>query len=167
MLPDIRIGIGYDVHSFLKHSDKAHYISLCGVQIKHPFKLNGHSDSDVALHALTDAILGTYNLGDIGTHFPPCEEKWRNAPSSIFLKHALKLIKQHGGIINNIDLTLIAESPIITPFRSEMCHNLSELLELELNRVSIKATTNERIGFIGRGEGIAAIASSSIIYGSK
>lgn len=164
MVPDIRVGIGYDVHSFIEHTNDEHYITLCGIQIAHSQRLNGHSDSDVALHALTDALLGTYNLGDIGTHFPPTEKKWENAPSSIFIKKASELISLHNGIVSNIDITIIAETPRISSFREKMCEVISQMLNIEINRVSVKATTNECIGFIGRGEGIAAIASACVIY---
>ena len=164
MVPDIRVGIGYDVHSFIEHTNDEHYITLCGIQIAHSQRLNGHSDSDVALHALTDAILGTHNLGDIGTHFPPTEEKWKDAPSSIFIKKALDLITHHNGTISNVDITIIAETPRISSFREKMCQVIAQMLNLEINRVSVKATTNEHLGFIGRGEGIAAIATACIIY---
>ncbi|WP_354669852.1 2-C-methyl-D-erythritol 2,4-cyclodiphosphate synthase [Bartonella sp. TP] len=167
-MPDIRIGNGYDVHAFIEHETTTiseHYIILCAEKIPFHKKLNGHSDSDVALHALTDAILGTYGLGDIGTYFPPHEAEWKNAPSSIFVKKALELIHAKGGKISNIDITLIAQEPQISIFRKKMQNNLAELLKLEPCRIGLKATTNEKLGFIGRGEGIAAIATACIIFG--
>lgn len=167
MIPDIRVGTGYDVHSFIEHNNaniNEHYIILGGIKIPYERKLNGHSDSDVALHALTDAILGTYNLGDIGTYFPPSEAKWKNASSSIFVKKAVEFVGLKGGAINNVDITIIAQEPTIAPYRETMCKFVASLLCVDINRVSIKATTNEHIGFIGRGEGIACLATACVMY---
>jgi len=158
--PDIRTGHGYDVH-LLEPGD---HIILCGVAIPHHLTLSGHSDADVALHALTDALLATLGAGDIGTHFPPSDPQWRGAQSHIFVTHALSLIRAKNGRIANIDITLIAEAPKIAPHRPAMVARLAEILNLERERISIKATTNERLGFIGRNEGIAALASANVLY---
>lgn len=160
MFPDIRIGNGYDVHSF----EEGDFLILCGIKIPFHKKLNGHSDADVALHALTDALLATRGAGDIGTHFPPSDPQWKNVSSEIFLRHALSLLKQAGGRIVNVDITIIAENPKIIPYRHAMTENLMTILAMTPDRISIKATTNEKLGFIGRGEGIAALATASVLY---
>ena len=158
--PDVRTGNGYDVHSFVP----GNFVTLCGVKIEHGAKLNGHSDSDVALHALTDALLATRGAGDIGTHFPPSDPQWKGAASSIFVRYAADIIAQFGGKIANVDVTLICESPKIGPHREAMVAAISGMLDISDDRISIKATTNEKMGFIGRGEGIAAIATASVVY---
>jgi len=158
--PDVRTGNGYDVHSF----EPGDAVWLCGVEIPHSQKLNGHSDADVGLHALTDALLATCGAGDIGTHFPPSDPQWRGAASRIFVEHAAKIVRARGGRIANVDVTLICEAPKIGPHRAAMTQALSDMLALSAERISIKATTNERLGFIGRGEGIAAIATASVAY---
>ncbi len=160
MSPDIRIGNGYDVHSF----EEGTFITLCGIKIPFHKKLSGHSDADVAFHALTDALLATQGAGDIGTHFPPSDIQWKNTSSEIFLRHAINIIKKAGGRIVNVDITLIAENPKIVPYRHAMVTNLMTILTVSSDRVSIKATTNEKLGFIGREEGIAALASASVLY---
>ncbi|WP_100693372.1 bifunctional 2-C-methyl-D-erythritol 4-phosphate cytidylyltransferase/2-C-methyl-D-erythritol 2,4-cyclodiphosphate synthase [Bartonella sp. 1-1C] len=160
MFPDIRTGHGYDVHAF----EKGDYLILCGIKIPFKQKLSGHSDADVALHALTDALLATQGAGDIGTHFPPSDPQWKNASSEVFLRYAINIIKQADGRIANVDITLIAEEPKINPYRHIMTENLSNILKLSTNRISIKATTNEKLGFIGREEGIAALAVTTVIY---
>ncbi|MCZ2158239.1 bifunctional 2-C-methyl-D-erythritol 4-phosphate cytidylyltransferase/2-C-methyl-D-erythritol 2,4-cyclodiphosphate synthase [Bartonella sp. 220] len=160
IFPDLRTGNGYDVHSF----EEGTSLTLCGIEIPFHKKLNGHSDADVALHALTDALLATQGVGDIGTHFPPSDPQWKNASSEIFLRHALDIVKQAGGRIANIDITLIAEEPKIGPYRHTMTENLMRILTISSDRISIKATTNEKLGFIGRGEGIAAFATASVLY---
>ena len=129
---------------------------LCGVKIEHDAKLNGHSDSDVALHALTDALLATRGAGDIGTHFPPSDPQWKGAASSIFVRYAADIIAKSGGRIANVDVTLICEGPKIGPHREAMVAAISDMLGISDDRITIKATTNEKLGFIGRGEGIAA-----------
>ncbi|CDZ51334.1 bifunctional 2-C-methyl-D-erythritol 4-phosphate cytidylyltransferase/2-C-methyl-D-erythritol 2,4-cyclodiphosphate synthase [Neorhizobium galegae] len=159
-LPDVRTGNGYDVHQ-LEPGDG---VTLCGVFIPHDQKLSGHSDADVALHALTDALLATCGAGDIGDHFPPSDMQWRGAPSKIFLDHAAKIVREHGGTIMNADISLIAEAPKIAPHRQAMRETLAEILGISLDRCSVKATTNEKIGFIGRREGIAAIATATVVY---
>jgi len=160
--PDIRTGNGYDVHRLIPGD----HVVLCGVKIPAAQALQGHSDADVALHALTDALLATCGAADIGAHFPPSDPRWKGADSSIFLRHAAQLIKQKGGQIINADITLIAEAPKIGPHRAAMVARLAELLELAEERISVKATTNERLGFIGREEGIAAIATANVFYRS-
>lgn len=158
--PDVRTGNGYDVHSF----EPGDHVTLCGVAIPHHKKLSGHSDADVCLHALTDALLATIGAGDIGTHFPPSDPQWKGAASRIFVEHAVKLVRSHGGRIANADITLICEAPRVGPHREAMTAALSDMLGIDRGRVSIKATTNERLGFVGREEGIAAIATASVVY---
>ena len=158
--PDVRTGNGYDVHSFVPGD----HVWLGGVRIDHSHGLNGHSDSDVALHALTDALLATCAAGDIGTHFPPSDPQWKGCASSVFVKHAAALVRAKGGRIANVDISLICEAPRIGTHRAAMTAAIAAMLELGSGRVSIKATTNEKLGFIGRGEGIAAIATASVIY---
>jgi 2-C-methyl-D-erythritol 4-phosphate cytidylyltransferase/2-C-methyl-D-erythritol 2,4-cyclodiphosphate synthase len=158
--PDVRTGNGYDVHAF----EPGDHVMLCGVAIPHGKKLSGHSDADVALHALTDALLATCGAGDIGTHFPPSDPQWRGVASRIFLEHAARLVRQEGGRIANVDVTLIAEAPKIGPHRPAMVAAVAGMLGLSPTRVSVKATTNERMGFVGREEGIAAIATASVVY---
>jgi 2-C-methyl-D-erythritol 4-phosphate cytidylyltransferase/2-C-methyl-D-erythritol 2,4-cyclodiphosphate synthase len=158
--PDIRTGNGYDVHSF---TDGDHVV-LCGVSIPHEKKLAGHSDADVGLHALTDALLATCGAGDIGTHFPPSDPQWKGAASRLFVEHAADLVRERGGRIANADITLICEAPKVGPHRAAMTAALAGMLKISTDRVSVKATTNEQLGFIGRKEGIAAIATASVIY---
>lgn len=159
-LPDVRTGNGYDVHQLVPGDG----VTLCGVFIPHDQKLNGHSDADVALHALTDALLATCGAGDIGDHFPPSDMQWKGAPSRIFLEHAARIVRDKGGTIMNADISLIAEAPKVGPHRDRMRENLSAMLGISLDRCSVKATTNEKIGFVGRREGIAAIATATVIY---
>src|SRR5690606_5569920 len=158
--PDIRTGNGYDVHAF----EAGDQVVLCGVAIPHDKKLTGHSDADVGLHALTDALLATCGAGDIGTHFPPSDPQWRGAASHIFVAHAARVVREHGGRIANVDITLICEAPKIGPHRAAMTQALADMLALAPHRISVKATTNERLGAIGRGEGIAAIATASVVF---
>ncbi len=164
LLPDTsetRTGMGYDVHAFDEDKDGDSVI-LCGVKIPHGKSLKGHSDADVGLHALTDAILGAIAQGDIGRHFPPSDPKYKDMDSAVFLKKARDLVANKGGIIQNIDLTLICEEPKITPHADKMISHISQILNIDQSRISIKATTSERLGFTGRGEGIAAQAIASI-----
>ncbi|MCF7645610.1 bifunctional 2-C-methyl-D-erythritol 4-phosphate cytidylyltransferase/2-C-methyl-D-erythritol 2,4-cyclodiphosphate synthase [Bacillus subtilis] len=158
--PDIRTGNGYDVHSF----EPGDHVWLCGVKIPHDFKLNGHSDADVALHALTDALLATRGAGDIGTHFPPSDPQWKGAASRQFVEFAVKTVREAGGRIANADITLMAEEPKIGPHREAMTAELADMLGVSADRVSVKATTNEKMGFVGRKEGIASIVTVSVIY---
>jgi 2-C-methyl-D-erythritol 4-phosphate cytidylyltransferase/2-C-methyl-D-erythritol 2,4-cyclodiphosphate synthase len=158
--PDVRTGNGYDVHAFAEGD----HVTLCGVRIAHDRQLAGHSDADVGLHALTDALLATCGAGDIGTHFPPSDMKWKGAASRIFVEEAARIVRLHGGRIANADVTLICEAPKIGPHREAMVAAISEMLAISSDRISIKATTNEKLGFIGRAEGIAAIATASVVY---
>jgi 2-C-methyl-D-erythritol 4-phosphate cytidylyltransferase/2-C-methyl-D-erythritol 2,4-cyclodiphosphate synthase len=160
-LPDVRTGNGYDVHQL----EPGIGVTLCGVFIVHDHKLKGHSDADCALHALTDALLATCGAGDIGDHFPPSDPQWKGAASRIFLEHAARIVREHGGTIMNADISIIAEAPKIGPHRQAMRQALAEFLSIDLERCSVKATTNEKIGFVGRGEGIAAIATATVVFG--
>jgi len=160
-LPDVRTGNGYDVHRLVPGD----FVTLCGVEIPHDQRLDGHSDADVGLHALTDALLATCGAGDIGDHFPPSDPQWRGAASEIFLAHAASIVREAGGVIMNADVSLIAEAPKIGPYRLEMRQALARILGISLERCSVKATTNEMIGFIGRREGIAAIATATVVFG--
>ncbi|VUX44879.1 Bifunctional enzyme IspD/IspF [Candidatus Defluviicoccus seviourii] len=155
---ETRSATGFDVHRFAPGDA----VTLCGVSIPHSARLEGHSDADVALHALTDALLGTIGEGDIGVHFPPSDQKWRGAESGQFLRHAAALVAQAGGRIVHVDLTLICERPKLGPHRDRMRAKLAELLAVPLARVSVKATTTEGLGFTGRGEGIAAQAIATV-----
>jgi 2-C-methyl-D-erythritol 4-phosphate cytidylyltransferase / 2-C-methyl-D-erythritol 2,4-cyclodiphosphate synthase len=154
----MRVASGYDVHA-LGPGDE---VILCGVRIPHTRKLIGHSDADVGLHALTDALLGTIADGDIGTHFPPSDDRWRGAGSEIFLKAAADKIAARGGSIVHVDVTLLCEAPRIGPYRDAMRGAMAEILGIESAQVSVKATTNEGLGFVGRGEGIAAMATATV-----
>ncbi len=158
--PDVRTGNGYDVHSF----EPGDHVTLCGIAIPHHARLSGHSDADVGLHALTDALLATCGEGDIGTHFPPSDPQWRGAASRIFVEHAAGIVRSRGGRIANADITLICEAPKIGPHRPKMQQAIAAMLGISADRVSIKATTNEKLGFVGREEGIAAIATASVVY---
>ena len=150
-----RVGTGFDVHAF-RPGNK---IYLCGVEIPFRKSLAGHSDADVALHALTDAILGALALGDIGMHFPDSDDKWKGAESAIFLSWSLDQAKQMNLKLSNIDLTIICEKPKINSYREKLLVNLSKLCSLEYEKINVKATTTERLGFIGREEGMASICS--------
>jgi 2-C-methyl-D-erythritol 4-phosphate cytidylyltransferase/2-C-methyl-D-erythritol 2,4-cyclodiphosphate synthase len=155
---DVRVGTGFDVHR-LAPGD---HVTLCGVAIPHDRALEGHSDADVGLHALTDAILGAIGDGDIGVHFPPSDPKWRGAPSHLFLRHAADRVAARGGVIAHVDVTLICEAPRIGPHREAMVARIAEILAIAPDRVSVKATTTERLGFTGRREGIAAQAVATV-----
>lgn len=155
---ETRIGMGYDIHAF----EDGEAVILCGITIPYKKKLKGHSDADAGLHALTDAILGALSEGDIGAHFPPSDPQWKDCPSDIFLRHAASLVARRGGTISNLDLTLICEAPKIGPHRKAMQKNIAEICSIEPGRVAVKATTHEKLGTLGRGEGIAAQAVASI-----
>ena len=159
--PDIRVGHGYDTH----RTEPGHEVTLCGVTIPAPFGLAGHSDADVGIHAIVDALLGTCGAGDIGTHFPPSDEQWKDAASDRFLSHAVGIVAAAAGTVTNVDVTLICEEPKIGPHVASMRERLAGIIGCEPVRVSVKATTNERVGFIGRGEGIAAMAVATVRYG--
>lgn len=155
---DIRVGNGFDVHAFAEGNE----ITLCGLKIPFSKKLLGHSDADVGLHAITDALYGAIASGDIGTHFPPSDNAWKDAASTVFLKHAVQLVKKLGFKINNIDCTIICEQPKIGPLSNQMKSSVSKIMDLDINRISIKATTSEKLGFTGREEGIAALATATV-----
>ena len=155
---EYRTGHGFDVHRF----GDGDGVILCGVEIAHDQGLVGHSDADVGLHALTDAILGAVGAADIGEHFPPSDPQWRGAPSSVFVEHAARAVHKLGGEIVNIDVTLICEKPKIGPNRVAMRDAVAAMLEIAPGRVNVKATTTERLGFTGRGEGIAAQAIATV-----
>jgi 2-C-methyl-D-erythritol 4-phosphate cytidylyltransferase/2-C-methyl-D-erythritol 2,4-cyclodiphosphate synthase len=155
---EIRTGFGFDVHRFCAGAE----LRLCGVAVPHDFTLAGHSDADVGLHALVDAILGALGAGDIGEHFPPSDPQWRGADSARFAAHARALVAARAGRIVNVDVTLICERPKIGPHRAAMTARVADLLGVEPERVNVKATTTERLGFTGRGEGIAAQATATL-----
>jgi 2-C-methyl-D-erythritol 4-phosphate cytidylyltransferase/2-C-methyl-D-erythritol 2,4-cyclodiphosphate synthase len=157
--PMIRIGTGYDVHRLAEGEE----LWLCGVHVEHDRGLLGHSDADVGLHAVVDAILGAVAAGDIGQHFPPSDPRWKGASSDKFILHAVALAEEAGYRVGNVDVTLICEAPKIGPHREVMRGKLATLLNVDLAQVSVKATTTERLGFTGRGEGIAAQAVATLI----
>jgi 2-C-methyl-D-erythritol 4-phosphate cytidylyltransferase/2-C-methyl-D-erythritol 2,4-cyclodiphosphate synthase len=157
-LAEVRTATGYDVHAF----SAGDHIMLGGVRIPHERGLTAHSDADVGLHALVDALLGTLADGDIGTHFPPSDPKWKGASSDVFLKFAVERLRARGGSITHLDLTIICETPKVGPYRDTIRARIAEIAEIEPARVSLKATTSERLGFTGRGEGIAAIATATV-----
>ena len=159
---EVRTGLGFDVHAF--DSEKSGPIRLGGVDIPFDKALSGHSDADVGLHAITDALLGSIAAGDIGQHFPPSDPQWRGADSAVFLKHAMDLVRTQHGSITLIDLTFMCEAPKIGPVRQQMQETIAALTGLSPTRISIKATTTERLGFTGRGEGIAAQALVTVQF---
>jgi 2-C-methyl-D-erythritol 2,4-cyclodiphosphate synthase len=156
---DFRVGNGFDVHAF----GPGDRVTLCGVDIVHENGLVGHSDADVSMHTVTDAIYGALASGDIGQHFPPSDPQWKGAASAIFLEHAVQLARDSGFTINNVDCTIICEFPKIGPHALAMREKMAQLMQLDLSRVSVKATTSERLGFTGRGEGIACIATVTLV----
>lgn len=157
--PAIRTGMGFDVHKLAAGEE----LWLGGVRIEHDKGLAGHSDADVALHAIVDALLGAIGDGDIGTHFPPSDPQWKGASSDRFLAHAAKLVSEAGYSVGNVDLTIMCEAPKIGPHRPAMRQRIADLLGVDIERISVKATTTERLGFTGRGEGIAAQAIATVI----
>lgn len=156
---DIRLGNGFDVHRF----GPGDHVTLCGVRVAHNRGLQGHSDADVAMHAVTDAIYGALARGDIGRHFPPGDPQWKGAASRIFLTHAVAMARDMGFAISNVDCTLICEAPKIGPHSHAMRQILATIMELDMDRISVKATTSEKLGFTGRGEGIAAMATATLV----
>ena len=158
-IPAVRTGMGYDVHRLAEGEE----LWLCGVKIEHSKGLAGHSDADVAIHALVDALLGAVAAGDIGNHFPPSDAQWRGASSDQFLAHAATLVTSAGYVIANVDVTIICEAPRIGPHKAVMRARLASILAIDIACVSVKATTTERLGFTGRGEGIAAQAVATVI----
>jgi 2-C-methyl-D-erythritol 4-phosphate cytidylyltransferase/2-C-methyl-D-erythritol 2,4-cyclodiphosphate synthase len=160
-LPDVRTGSGFDVHRFAPGD----HVWLGGVRIPHTHALQGHSDADVALHALTDAILGAIGDGDIGQHFPDTDARWRGAASHLFLAEAARRARSLGGVISNVDVTLLCEAPRIAAHRDAMRARIAAILGIDASRVGVKATTTEGLGFTGRREGIAALASATVVLG--
>ena len=157
--PEIRVGNGYDVHAFCEGDQ----VWLCGVKVPHIKGLLGHSDADVGMHALTDAIYGALALGDIGRHFPPSDPQWKGAASHIFLAHAIGMARDRGFDLANCDVTLVCERPKVGPHAGAMQAELARIMGVEPGRVSVKATTSERLGFTGREEGIAALATATLV----
>ena len=156
---DIRQGNGIDVHAF----GVGDHISLCGERIPHERGLAGHSDADVGMHAISDAMYGALAEGDIGRHFPPSDPRWKDADSQVFLRHATAMATDRGYRISNVDCTLVCESPAITPHAEAMRIRLAEIMQIDAGRISVKATTSERLGFTGRREGIAAFATATLV----
>jgi 2-C-methyl-D-erythritol 4-phosphate cytidylyltransferase/2-C-methyl-D-erythritol 2,4-cyclodiphosphate synthase len=157
-LGDVRTGNGFDVHAF---TDGDH-VWLNGIRIPHAKALSGHSDADVGLHALTDAVLGAIGDGDIGSHFPPSDPRWRGASSDIFLRHAVSLVARRGGAIAHLDVTLMCEAPKVAALREAMRERIAHIAQVDVGRVAVKATTTEGLGFTGRREGIAAMATATV-----
>ena len=155
---ETRVGQGFDVHAFAPGD----HVWLCGVRVPHDHALSGHSDADVALHALADAIYGALAEGDIGAHFPPSDPQWKGAASHLFLAHAARRVRKRGGVVVSLDATLICEAPKIGPHREVMRARVAEIAGLDIGRVAVKATTTERLGFAGRGEGIACLATATV-----
>jgi 2-C-methyl-D-erythritol 4-phosphate cytidylyltransferase/2-C-methyl-D-erythritol 2,4-cyclodiphosphate synthase len=163
---DIRVGNGFDVHRFAPETRGGDHVVLCGVRVPHGRCLDGHSDADVGMHALTDAIYGALADGDIGRHFPPSDAQWKGADSAIFLEHAMARARARGFDLAHADVTLVCERPKIAPLADAMRVRLAGILEVDPGRVSVKATTSERLGFTGREEGIAAQATATLISAS-
>jgi 2-C-methyl-D-erythritol 2,4-cyclodiphosphate synthase len=159
LITDVRTGIGFDVHALAINRK----LILGGIEIPFEKGLVGHSDADIVLHAITDALLGSLALGDIGIYFPNTDDKYKNAESSIFLKKAKELVEKKGYSINNIDVALSLERPKISPHLKKMRTNISEILKLSVERISIKATTSEKLGFVGREEGAFAYAVATVV----
>lgn len=157
-LGDIRVASGFDVHEF----EAGDHVTICGIKVPHTHKLKGHSDADVGLHALTDAILGCIGAGDIGSHFPPTDERWRGADSAIFLQHAIAGVTARGGVVAHLDVTIICERPKVGPHRAAMVARVAEITGLRPDQISVKATTTEGLGFTGRREGIAAQGTATV-----
>jgi len=158
-IADVRTGQGFDVHRFTAGD----HVWLCGIRLAHTHALEGHSDADAALHALTDALLGAIGEGDIGEHFPNDDPRWKNVPSHLFLADAAGRVRSRGGAICNVDVTILCEAPRIAPHRDAMRARIAEILAIDLSRVAVKATTTEGLGFTGRREGIAALATATVV----
>jgi 2-C-methyl-D-erythritol 4-phosphate cytidylyltransferase/2-C-methyl-D-erythritol 2,4-cyclodiphosphate synthase len=161
-IPDIRTGQGFDVHRFTTGD----HVMLCGVRVPHTHGVDAHSDGDVGLHALTDALLGCIADGDIGQHFRNTDPRWRGQASDLFLADARRRVEAAGGRITHVDVTVLCEAPKIFPHRDAMRRRIAEILALDIARVSLKATTTERLGFPGRGEGLAALAIATVVLGA-
>lgn len=159
MIIDIRTGIGFDVHAFAE----GRKLILGGIEIKHDKGLSGHSDADALLHAVTDALLGSLSLGDIGTHFPDEDPRYKNADSTVFLKKANELVRNRGFFVNNIDVVVLLQQPKISPYVQKMKEKIAKILDIGSERISIKATTTEKLGFVGREEGISVMAVATVV----
>jgi len=159
LILDLRTGIGFDVHAFTE----GRKLILGGIEIAHDKGLAGHSDADALLHAVTDAMFGSLSLGDIGTHFPDDDPRYKNADSTVFLKRAHELIRNKGYYLNNIDVVVMLQIPKIAPYVQKMKENMSKILEIGSDRISIKATTTEKLGFVGREEGISVMAVVTVV----
>jgi 2-C-methyl-D-erythritol 2,4-cyclodiphosphate synthase len=159
----MRVGIGYDVHAF----GEGDHVMLGGVRIPHTYGLVAHSDGDVALHALCDALLGAMALGDIGEHFPDSDPRWKGADSRRFLRHCAALVREHGWRLVNADLTVVAQEPRIGPYRVQMRQNIADDLGVRLDRINLKATTTEGLGALGRSEGLACQAIVLLAHGEN
>jgi 2-C-methyl-D-erythritol 4-phosphate cytidylyltransferase/2-C-methyl-D-erythritol 2,4-cyclodiphosphate synthase len=159
-IPDIRVGHGIDVHAI----GPGEGVMILGIFIPVNFSLIGHSDADVGLHSLTDALLGTIGDGDIGQHFNPKDDRWKNADSSLFLQEAARRVREKQGKISHVDVTILGERPKIMPYRGQMIIKVAEILGIEASRVSVKATTTEKLGFVGREEGLAAFATATVVF---
>ena len=155
----VRLGNGYDVHKF----GPGDHVVLCGIKVPHDHGLMGHSDADVGMHAITDAIYGALAAGDIGRHFPPSDPQWKGAASEIFLRHAVQMARDAGFVISNVDCTLVCEYPKIGPHADAMRAALSKIMDLPVEDISVKATTSEKLGFTGRGEGITSLATAALV----
>ncbi len=155
----VRLGNGYDVHQF----GPGDHVVICGIKVPHDQALMGHSDADVGMHAVTDAIYGALAAGDIGRHFPPSDPQWKGAASDIFLRHAVQMVRDAGFEISNVDCTLVCEFPKIGPHAEAMRAEMAGIMGLPVEDISVKATTSEKLGFTGRGEGIAAIATAALV----
>lgn len=158
-----RVGIGFDAHRFAPSRP----LKLCGLTVPYEFGLIGHSDADVALHALCDALLGALSLGDIGQFFPDTDPRYKDADSSTFVTLVMSLVREKGWRVNNVDITIVAQQPKLSPYRTLMREKVAELLGIDIDSVSVKATTTDQMGFVGRGEGIAAIAIVSLVHQSE
>ena len=159
MIIDLKTGIGFDVHAF----SEGRKLILGGIEIKHDKGLAGHSDADALLHAITDALLGSISLGDIGTHFPDDDPRYKNADSTVFLKKANDLLRNRGYFVNNIDSVVMLQQPKISPYVQKMKDKIAKILDIGLDRISIKATTTEKLGFVGREEGISVMAVVTVV----
>ena len=158
-MPQFRVGTGYDVHRLVPERK----LILCGVDVPYELGLLGHSDADVALHALSDALLGAAALGDIGKHFPDTDERFKGADSAKLLEHVVHLVEEKGWQVNNVDVTIIAQKPKLASYIPAMCSRVAQVLKIDEDCVNVKATTTEKLGFTGRGEGIAAEAIASLV----
>jgi 2-C-methyl-D-erythritol 2,4-cyclodiphosphate synthase len=159
LIIDLRTGIGFDVHAFAE----GRKLILGGIEIKHDKGLAGHSDADALLHAVTDALFGSLSLGDIGTHFPDDDPRYKNADSTVFLKKANELVRNRGFFVNNIDIVVMLQQPKIAPYVQKMKEKISKILDIGAERISIKATTTEKLGFVGREEGISVMAVATVV----